>query len=134
AKELPEIHARTQPEGFGPERFSRVFGRAAASLIGDKLERWVDGAPEHTANVATLARLFPDARFVHVVRDSDEVVASLSDPPLGAAGATGGTQIPAHLKTRLSEGEAADRWLAGARAGLEAERTLGSQRVLRVTF
>ncbi|HKG39130.1 MAG TPA: glycosyltransferase [Conexibacter sp.] len=133
ARELPAIHARTQPEGFGPERFSRVFGRAAASLIGDKLERWVDGAPEHTLNVPTLARLFPDARFVHVVRESDAVVRSLADPPLGSAGATGGTQIPAHLRTRLSEGEAADRWMAGARAGLEAERTLGD-RVLRVTY
>ena len=133
AKELPAIHARTQPDGFGPERFSRVFGRAAASLIGDRLERWVDGAPEHTLNVPTLARLFPDARFVHVVRDSDAVVRSLSDPALGSAGATGGTQIPAHLRTRLSEGEAADRWMAGARAGLEAERTLGD-RVLRVSY
>jgi len=133
AKELPAIHARTSPEGFGPERFSRVFGRAAASLIGDKLDRWVDGAPELTANVATLARLFPDARFIHVVRDSDAVVRSLVDPPLGSAGATGGTQIPAHLRTRLSEGEAADRWMAGTRAGLEAERTL-RDRVLRVRY
>ena len=81
----------------------------------------------------TLARLFPEARFVHVVRDSDAVVRSLADPALGSAGATGGTQIPAHLRTRLSEGEAADRWMAGARAGLEAERTLGN-RVLRVTY
>jgi len=133
AKELPQIHARSRPEGFGPERFSRVFGRAAASLIGDKLERWVDGAPELTDNVAMLARLFPDARFVHVVRDSDAVVRSLADPPLGSAGATGGTQIPAHLRTRMSEGEAADRWMAGARAGLDAERTL-RDRVLRVTY
>jgi glycosyltransferase involved in cell wall biosynthesis len=133
AKELPQIHARAQPEGFGPERFSRVFGRAAASLIGERLDRWVDGAPELTANVPMLARLFPEARFIHVVRDSDAVVRSLADPPLGSAGATGGTQIPAHLRTRLSEGEAADRWLAGARAGLEAERTL-RDRVLRVTF
>jgi len=133
AKELPAIHARSQPEGFGPERFSRVFGRAAASLIGDKLERWVDGAPELTTNVSTLVRLFPDARFVHVVRDADAVVRSLADPPLGSAGATGGTQIPAHLRTRMSEGEAADRWMAGARAGLEAERAL-RDRVLRVTY
>jgi glycosyltransferase involved in cell wall biosynthesis len=133
ARQLPEIHARTEPEGFGPERFSRVFGRAAASLIGDRLERWVDGAPELTTNAALLARLFPEARFIHVVRESDAVVRSLADPPLGSAGATGGTQIPSHLRTRLSVGEAADRWLAGARAGLEAERTL-RDRVLRVTF
>jgi glycosyltransferase involved in cell wall biosynthesis len=133
AKQLPEIHARTQPDGFGPERFSRVFGRAAASLIGDRLERWVDGAPELTTNAALLARLFPEARFIHVVRESDAVVRSLADPPLGSAGATGGTQIPAYLRARMSVGEAADYWMAGARAGLEAERTL-QDRVLRVTF
>jgi len=133
AKQLPTIHERTQPEGFGPERFSRVFGRAAASLIGDKIERWIDGSPELTINVPMLARLFPDARFIHVVRESDAVVRSLADPPLGSAGATGGTQIPAHLRTRVPEGEAADRWMAGARAGLEAERML-RDRVLRVTY
>ena len=139
ASGLPGIHERTvagkaRVKPLSGERFSRTFGRAAAALIGDGLERWVDCAPEHTSNVAELAKLFPEAMFIHVVRDADSVVRSLVDPPLGSAAATGGTQIPEHLRLRLTEREAVDRWMAAALAGVEAERELGDRRVLRATY
>ena len=138
AAELPRIHERSvtgqRARQLGGERFSRTFGRAAAALVGDSLHRWVDCAPEHVANVEALAKLFPEALFIHVVRDVDEVVRSLVDPPLGSAAATGGTQIPEHLRLRLSEREATDRWMAAALAGAEAEKQLGDRRVLRVAY
>ena len=142
ARELPAVHERTigaEPKGHraksvSGERFSRTFGRAAAALVGDKLDRWVDCAPEHTTNVDALARLFPEAVFIHVVRDAGAAVRSLVDPPLGSAAATGGTQIPLHLRTKLSERDAVERWLTRVSAGVEAEKSLGRSRVLRVTY
>jgi glycosyltransferase involved in cell wall biosynthesis len=141
ADELPSVHARTlgaeqapRPAPVSPERFSRTFGRAAAALVGDRLERWVDCTPEHTLNVPVLAKLFPEACFIHVVRDADEAVRSLVDPPLGSAGATGGTQIPARLRTRLSERDAVERWTTAVLAAVDAEQQLGEQRVLRVAY
>ena len=94
----------------------------------------MDCAPQHTFNVAALAKLFPDALFVHVARDAAAAIRAVVDPPLGSAAATGGTQIPAHLRERVSEREALRRWTEAALAGVEAERALGPQRVLRATY
>jgi len=96
--------------------------------------RWVDGSWQNTLAIEPLARLFPTARFVHVVRDVDTAVAVMTDPPMGAAGATGGTQVPARLRDKLSEPEAIERWLSATRACAEAERALGADRFLRVSF
>jgi hypothetical protein len=143
AGKLPEVYEATIGlEGPGErakkvsvERFCRTFGRAAAALVGDKLDRWVDGDPEHTLNVPELARLFPEARFIHVVRDADAAIGSLVAPPLGSAAATGGTQIPARLRERVGEQDAVQRWMTAVLAGVEAETTLGRRarpaRVLR---
>jgi len=138
AAELPAVHERSvagkRAAPLSPERFSRTFGRAAAALVGDSLERWVDCAPELTQNAPALAKLFPEALFIHVVRDADEAVQAVVDPPLGSAAATGGTQIPAYLRERVSEREAVHRWTEAALAGAEAERALGDKRVIRATY
>ena len=139
ACELPEVHSRTvagrhRAKPLSPERFSRTFGRAAAALVGEGLERWVDCAPGHVANAAALAKLFPEALFIHVVRDAEATVRSLVDPPLGSAAATGGTQIPEHLRSRLTERQAVDRWMNAVIAGVEAEKELGERRVLRASY
>ncbi|HTN23860.1 MAG TPA: glycosyltransferase, partial [Solirubrobacteraceae bacterium] len=138
AAELPAVFERSvageRAAPISAERFSRTFGRAAAALVGDRLDRWVDCAPEHTLNVPALAKLFPEAVFIHVVRDADAAVRAVVDPPLGSAASTGGTQIPAHLRERVSEREAVRRWTQAALAGAEAESALGEQRVLRATY
>jgi glycosyltransferase involved in cell wall biosynthesis len=142
ATQLPETFARTigseepgrRAERLTLERFCRTFGRASAALVGDKLDRWVDCDPAHTANVPVLARMFPEARFVHVVRDADAAIRSLVDPPLGSAASTGGTQIPVHLRSRVGEHQATQRWMDAVLASVEAETLLGDQRVLRVSY
>ena len=40
--------------------------------------RWVDGTPENAHHVDNLLKLFPQARFVHLVRSPHEVVRSLA--------------------------------------------------------
>ena len=39
--------------------------------------RWVDGTPEYSLQIQALLALFPKARFVHLLRDVDQVAASL---------------------------------------------------------
>ncbi|MFC1863849.1 sulfotransferase [Thermodesulfobacteriota bacterium] len=39
--------------------------------------RWVDGTPENSHYVWVLRRVFPEARFIHLIRNPDEVVRSL---------------------------------------------------------
>src|SRR5262249_14262680 len=39
--------------------------------------RWVDGTPEYSLGIPALRKLFPAARFVHLVRHCDPVVLSM---------------------------------------------------------
>lgn len=58
--------------------FTTVFGAYAARF--DKA-RWGDKRPAYYRLVPALRRLFPDAQFVHVVRDGRDCVASLLRMP-----------------------------------------------------
>ena len=40
-------------------------------------KRWVDQSPSYTLIASELARLFPDAQFLHIVRDGRRVVNSM---------------------------------------------------------
>jgi len=43
----------------------------------DPKERWVDGTPEYSHYVSALLKLFPQAKFVHMLRSPHDVVRSL---------------------------------------------------------
>jgi glycosyltransferase involved in cell wall biosynthesis len=114
--------------------FHAHFGAAAAALAAANAGRWVDGSWQNAAHVPALAALFPEARFIHVVRDVDSAVGALADPPLGSAGATGGTQVPARLRTKVPQGEALARWTDAVTACGRAQALLGPERMLQVRF
>lgn len=66
----------------GPPTVGSALGivfRSYAQRFG-KL-RWGDKRPAYHQDVAALLRLFPDAQFVHVVRDGRDCVASLKRMP-----------------------------------------------------
>ena len=46
------------------------------SLPGPKM-RWVDGTPEYSLHIYALRKLFPEAVFIHVLRDVRDVVRSM---------------------------------------------------------
>lgn len=43
----------------------------------DPKTRWVNGTPEYSFGICGLRKLFPEARFIHLVRDCDRVAASM---------------------------------------------------------
>ncbi|MEA2530070.1 MAG: hypothetical protein QOG89_1714 [Thermomicrobiales bacterium] len=87
-------------------------------------QRWVDGTPSNCFGVFVLSRLFPSARFVHIVRDVEEVVTSLTTEET--------RRVYKSRYLRLTEEQAYRHWLDTTRACLEAERAFGSAVVLRV--
>lgn len=106
--------ARVSPQRVNPEfAISRNFGESKS--------RWIDGTPEYSLQIPALIALFPQARFVHLLRDADQVAASLL-----AFRDEGG---------RLIVGSAEDAyayWMRTVRACLDAEEILGPGRVHRV--
>jgi hypothetical protein len=58
-----------------PNQVNDLFAVARAN--DEPKARWVDGTPEYSLHVAGLLALFPAAKFVHILRDVDEVAASM---------------------------------------------------------
>ena len=85
--------------------------------------RWVAGAPENSFYVCGLRKLFPQALFIHLVRDVKDVVRSLLNFfPDG--------------RNRLiaNEQDAYDIWLRRVNSCLDAERAYGPSVVHRMRY
>ncbi|HWP95044.1 MAG TPA: sulfotransferase [Gammaproteobacteria bacterium] len=85
--------------------------------------RWVDATPENSHYVLPLARLFPGARFIHLLRDPHAVARSLMKfSTVGGAARD------------YERDEAYRAWLRLVRACVAAENALGPDRVLRIRY
>ena len=85
--------------------------------------RWVDGTPEYSLYIYELRKLFPDAKFVHIVRDVKAAVNSLMN-----------FRPDGHLAFMETEQQAYEYWLRTVRACVQAEQALGSQVVHRLRY
>ena len=95
-----------------------LVGAYGRKLGRDGAEVWVDHTPTNFRRRRALLRLFPDAQFIHLVRDGRAVAASLL--PLDW-----GPNDTLH---------AAEFWLARCALGLAAELDAGPEQVLRVRY
>jgi hypothetical protein len=91
--------------------YGRTRGKANPSV-------WIDHTPTNFRRGLTLLSMFPEARFIHLVRDGRAVAASLLPLDWGPNNAL----------------HAAEFWMARCAAGLAAESQLGPERVLRVRY
>lgn len=87
----------------------------------DAKTRWVDATPGNSDFIYPLTKLFPDARFIHLLRNPHEVVRSLM-----RFSRTGGRDY------RLRE--AYGIWLRMTRAARTAELALGRDRIMRLRY
>jgi hypothetical protein len=115
-----------QPDAISPDEVGTTYPGLLTWLVrqygrsqGKEMAQvWVDQTPVNFRRVLTLLRLFPEARFIHLVRDGRAVAASLLALDWGPN------------DTFL----AAEYWMARCAAGLAAETQLGPERVLRVRY
>jgi len=85
--------------------------------------RWVDGTPENSFDICALRKLFPEARFVHLVRDVTDVVRSL-------------LKFFPDGRNRLVANEQAayEYWLRRVNCCVEAEKAYGPEFVYRMRY
>ena len=66
----------------GPGTFGSVIGTVFRSYAERFAKpRWGDKRPSYFQHVSMIRRLFPDAQFVHLIRDGRDCVASLKEMP-----------------------------------------------------
>jgi hypothetical protein len=90
------------------ESYAAMQGKA---LYGDK-------TPDHVVYLPTLALLFPEALFVHLIRDGRDVALAMRDTSWGPQDAA----------------EAAKHWAGRVNRGAEAGAALGPQRYLELRY
>lgn len=100
---------RNAPDHPSPEMLLRRHSR-------DPKKRWIDGTPLNSEFAWGLATMFPESRFLHLVRQPHEVVASLSN-----FDAVGGI--------RHDMDEAIQNWIDHTGHAFLAQRALGFERV-----
>jgi len=89
--------------------------------IDDPRNRWVDGTPEYSLYIYGLLKLFPNAKFIHILRDVESVVKSLMN-------------FSAIAGMNYTEQDAYSYWLRTVSACTQAEKALGSERIIRIRY
>jgi hypothetical protein len=115
--QLDEAAVRAAFAARQPATFAdvvRVVFECEAAAHGKA--RWGDKTPTYVADISLLARLFPDAMFLHIIRDGREVAASMAERGWG----------------RPSAVSAAYWWRRLVRTGRAAGHALGPDRYLEV--
>jgi hypothetical protein len=85
--------------------------------------RWVDGTPAYSFHICGLRKLFPDALFVHIIRDVTSVVRSMLN-----------FHRLAGVSLVANEQEAYNLWFYSVSACLLAERAYGPHVVFRLMY
>lgn len=96
-------------------------GMAWSRSKDDPKQRWVDGTPSNTPYVSVLAEMFPEAKFINLIRHPDNVLVSW----LGIS-----WRDPAHSTAE----SLLEHIYHSQKIGYLAEAALGADRIARVFF
>jgi len=73
--EADDLAGKIRRDCRGASDFLRIVMEEVARKQG--VERWIDSTPTNMPHVLRIQRDFPDARFVHIIRDARDVALSL---------------------------------------------------------
>jgi hypothetical protein len=106
-----------QKAGWYPPPFN------VSRSVDEPKSRWVDGTPENSFYICGLRKLFPQALFVHLVRDVTDVVRSLLN------------FFPDGRNRLVANEQAAyEYWLRKVNCGIEGEQAYGPDVVYRMRY
>ncbi len=117
--DVPAEALRRRIDALERPTFADVIGAVFMAYADSRGKtRWGDKTPSYVRSISVLARLFPTARFVHIIRDGRDVALSYLSVPWGP------TDI----------WHAARRWKQDVRRGRRDGATLPPTRYLEVRY
>ena len=107
--------------------YEKLVSEYAEMVQKRDFDLWVDHSPSNIDSVASLARVFPDSRFIHIVRDGRAVANSIIDLDWGPNTITGAARW---WSQRLSYGLAAETSENWPTMRVQFERLIAQPRVV----
>jgi len=89
----------------------------------DPKKRWVDATPYNTHYVYGLDKLFPEAKFIHLLRNPHDVARSLMN-----------FSKAERVEQNYSPVQAYQYWLDNVTLAAQIEKALGSRKVIRIHY
>jgi signal transduction histidine kinase len=97
AWDVDPVMLRARAEAADPRSYPALVDAVFSAYAAERGKvRWGDKTPGYVSYLPELARMFPAARFVHLVRDGRDVAASLAEWDWGARTAVSGAFWWAH--------------------------------------
>jgi hypothetical protein len=95
------------------DRTPRAATETIFGIVTERADkpRWADKTPRQVEDIATIAGVFPEARFIHVIRDGRDVALSYFERPFGPKDVW----------------DAARQWDHQLRAGMRDGRSVGDR-------
>ncbi len=116
-----DLEKRRWEQTFAPNTPPHRFPAERAASLAKM--RWVDGTPLYSFYIYGLRKLFPNALFIHIVRDVASVVRSI----LNFHRLSGGNVV-------ANEQEAYELWFRSVSACVLAEQAYGAKVVFRLRY
>jgi hypothetical protein len=117
--EIPVEGVSERVEALQEPTFAGVMDAIFAAYAAEKgKSRWGDKTPIHVLSIPLLAELFPEARFVHMIRDGRDVALSYLSVPWGPQ----------------SLWQVARKWKRDVNAGRRAGGALGADRYMEIRY
>jgi hypothetical protein len=115
----PIEDVRAQLSGMTTVAYTEAIEAAFVAFAKNRnKKRYGDKTPRYIENIPLLARLWPDARFVHLVRDGRDVALSYADVPFGPS----------------TVAKAAVLWKERVVLGMQQGRPLGPKRYTELRY
>lgn len=111
----------TQRAGSGGPEIHEAFKITRDE--SDPKARWVNGTPEYSFGITGLRKLLPGARFIHLLRNCEDVAPSMVQ-----------LERLAGIKLVANEQEGCKLWMQFVQACLEAEEAYGPEEVYRLLY
>ncbi|WP_353258792.1 sulfotransferase family protein [Prochlorothrix hollandica] len=100
----PDLAATLPPAPWSQNQYAHLINAVLADLMGQQHKQiWLEKTPDHLHAIPQIQRLLPEAKFIHILRNGSDVVASLYEVRL--------KHPELWRKEKADRDRAVDRWI-----------------------
>jgi hypothetical protein len=131
---IEEMETRLEKRDESPARIAAEFVRALfdGAAVSAGAGRWCEKTPRNSIYMARIAEMFPEARFINVIRDGRDVACSMVERSFWPIGATHDFPTTNQFRGEVTFDKAISYWAEMIRLSREVAEQLQPGRYLEI--